>query len=384
VRAGVRTPDVISLHPGTAGGFDIRVGLGVIDRLASILKEEAPAHRYAVIADRNVAELHGSRIGRLLETGGLDAEFFDFTPGEASKTRAVWATLTDALLEHGFGRDCCIISLGGGVAGDLAGFVAATFMRGVAFVQIPTSLLAMIDASIGGKTGLDVPGGKNLVGAFLQPRVVLTDPSFLATLPEREFTAGVAEAVKHGMIASERYLEEIEANTDSIRRRDERTILELVRGSVRIKSEIVGDDVLEAGRRAILNFGHTIGHAIEHVLDYTLPHGFAVAMGMVVESGIGETVGITAPGTRRRLEAALHRLGLPTAAPPGIDAQSIVAATGMDKKARASRVRYALVSSAGSCRPGTAGRWTVEVPDAVVLDALRNRPAPVSQETTDV
>jgi 3-dehydroquinate synthase len=375
--------------PGQAnspGGslHDIRIGFGIIDRLASILEREAPAHRYAVIADRNVAGLYGPRIRALLEAGGLAVEFFDFPPGESSKTRTVWAELTDTLIEHGFGRDSCIISFGGGVAGDLAGFVAATFMRGVAFVQVPTSLLAMIDASIGGKTGLDVPGGKNLVGAFLQPRVVITDPSFLATLPEPEFRSGLAEAVKHAMIASEHYLEDIEARAASIEQRDEQAILDLVHESVRIKSAIVAEDVLEAGRRATLNFGHTIAHAIERVSKYAVPHGFAVAIGMVVESRLGEAVGLTAPGTTRRLETVLGRLGLPLTPPPGIDPESVLAATVADKKTRASKVRYALVSRLGLCRPGSAGGWTVEVPDTAVLDSLRGGSAPVSQEATDV
>ena len=378
-------PQSVRTNARAAGSIhDIRIGFGILDRLASILAEAAPAHRYAVIADRNVAEVHGSRVRNVLAAGGLDAQFFDFPAGETSKSRSVWADLTDSLIEHGFGRDCCIVSFGGGVAGDLVGFVAATYMRGVAFVQVPTSLLAMIDASIGGKTGLDVPGGKNLVGAFLQPRVVVTDPSLLTTLPESEFTSGLAEAVKHGMIASQAYLEEIEAAADSIVRRDAQAILDLVRGSVRIKTGIVGEDPFEMGRRATLNFGHTIGHAIERVLEYTMPHGNAVAMGMAVESRLGESLGITAAGTTRRLQTILERLGLPSAPPPGIDPDSVVAATRTDKKTRASKVRYALVMRPGLCRPGPGGQWTIEVPDPLVLDALRSRAAPVSQEDTDV
>jgi 3-dehydroquinate synthase len=362
----------------------VHVEPGALERLASILTDKAPAHRYAVIADSNVARLHGERVRSLLRAGGLEADFFEFPAGEASKTRETWAALTDALIENGYGRDCCVISLGGGVAGDLAGFVAATFMRGVPFVQVPTSLLAMVDASIGGKTGIDVPGGKNLVGAFLQPLAVVTDPALLETLPEPEFRAGLAEAVKHGMIASEAHLADIEAGADAFARREPVALVELVRQSVRIKSGIVREDTREAGRRAILNFGHTIGHALENVTDYALPHGFAVAIGMAVESAIGETIGTTTAGTTDRLLAVLARLGLPSTTPAGTRPDSILAATRTDKKARASRVRYALVTRPGLCRPDPAGGWTVEVPDPVVLQALHGRSTPVSQADTDV
>jgi len=242
----------------------------------------------------------------------------------------------------------------------------------------------MVDASIGGKTGVDVPGGKNLVGAFHRPAAVVTDPDLLVTLPEVEFRAGLAEVVKHGMIASEAYLTGIETALDRIRNRDADTLLHLVRDSVRIKSAIVAGDAQEAGRRAILNFGHTIGHAIEHVAAYTLPHGLAVAAGMVVESTIGELVGVTAAGTTERLIAVLARLRLPVTPPPQADPEAILGATRADKKTRATRVRYSLVTRAGHCQPDPAGGWTTDVPDTVVRQALQRRSAPVSQANTDV
>jgi len=204
--------------PERAGrSYRVHVAVGALDRLGSLCREAAPGHRYAVVADRRVAGLYGERALAALEAAGLEADLHAFEPGEASKTRATWARLTDALLAAGHGRDSVVLGLGGGVAGDLAGFVAATFLRGVPVVQVPTSLLAMVDAAVGGKTGVDTPDGKNLVGAFHHPALVVADPAVLATLPSGHLTGGLAEAVKGAAVADAGLLGRIEEDAEALR-----------------------------------------------------------------------------------------------------------------------------------------------------------------------
>src|SRR4051812_28720399 len=269
-----------------------------------------------MIADATVHQLYqDGRLGAVTWEG----EALTFPPGEASKTRDQWARLTDELLRRGFGRDSGIIALGGGVAGDLAGFVAATYMRGVPYLQTPTTLLAMLDASVGGKTGVDTPQGKNLIGAFHPPVAVLADPMTLMTLPEREYRGGLAEAVKHGLIADRAYFEWIEAESAALTRQEPAAVTQLIRRSIQIKAEVVSDDEREAGRRAILNAGHTIGHALEQVSGYLIPHGEAVALGLIAECELAEGLGIAPRGLRDRVAALLSRLGLPRRLPSRLD-----------------------------------------------------------------
>jgi 3-dehydroquinate synthase len=365
-----------------AEAYDVHVGADVLDRLPAMLRQAAPAFRYAVISDDHVAHLYGSELIRCLREDSLTVDLFTFPSGEANKTRETWSALTDAILGAGVGRDACIIGLGGGVTGDVAGFVAATYMRGIPVVHVPTSLLAMLDASVGGKTGVDVDAGKNLVGAFIQPRVVLADTTVLRTLSDSDFRAGLAEAVKHGFIADLRHLEWIERHGRDILERDPGHLVELVRTSVAIKAAIVTEDPFEIGRRATLNFGHTIGHALERVSRYSIPHGYAVAAGMVVECRIGEILGVSAPDTASRLLAVLYSLGIPVMLPDVVD--DVVEATRSDKKGRASSVRYALVARPGQGARTGAGGWTFEVQPEVVRTALRAALVALSQENTGV
>jgi 3-dehydroquinate synthase len=359
--------------PAAVHHYDVLIEPGLIDRLADALARYAPAARYAVIADAAVAALYGDRTVVAARASGSAADLFTFPPGERSKTRATWGALTDAMLEAGIGRDACVIALGGGVTTDLAGFVAATYMRGLPCVQVPTSLLAMIDASIGGKTGVDAPAGKNLVGAFAPPRCVVVDPGVLGTLPAVERRAGLAEAVKHAAIGDAGHFEALEGLDADAWLLDPETPTDLVARSIGIKAAIVEADPNERGRRAILNFGHTIAHAIERVTAYEVGHGHAVAIGMVVEARLGEALGITRPGTAARLAALLERLGLPTA-PPAVPVRAIVAATATDKKARGGAVRYALLSAIGAAAGSDDAGWTVSVPPesaAAILSAMR-------------
>lgn len=330
---------------------------GGLDRIGSWLPE---AHSYVIIADSNVAEIYGRRLQRQIPGSHL----LSFPAGETSKTRETWARLTDQMLELRIARDTCVLALGGGVTCDLAGFVAATYMRGVPVVQVPTSLLAMIDAAVGGKTGIDVAAGKNLVGAFHPPDLVVIDPTLLTTLPEVEFSSGLAEAIKHGAIADRDYLEWIGDVGDAIFDRRVPTLESLVRRSVEIKSQFVEGDLRETGKRAALNFGHTIGHALERVSNYRLHHGHAVAIGMVVESEIGIELGVTDKHVSTEIRLAVQRARLPqetVIVEPG----RLLEMTASDKKVRAGAVRYVLLERIGRVARGEDGSWSQPVPDAV-------------------
>jgi 3-dehydroquinate synthase len=297
-------------------------------------------------------------------------EVLEIPAGEAHKTRESWARLTDALLAAGLGRDAAIVALGGGVVGDLAGFVAATYMRGIPYVQVPTTLLAMIDSSIGGKTGVDTPAGKNLVGAFHPPAAVIADVEALATLPHAQRRAGVAEAIKHGVIADARYFERIAARLPQLL--DEpagEDMRDLILRSIEIKSDVVCRDEREGGVRKILNFGHTLGHAIEAESEYRLLHGEAIAIGMVLEARLAERLGIAESGTAAEVQEAVARAGLPEHMPPSMTADRVVASTHADKKARAGAVEYALPVAIGRMA-GESHGWSIPVSDDAVRELL--------------
>lgn len=346
------------------------VGRGLLADLPRLLAERCPAHAYAIISDRRVAELYGPRVLGLCHGAGLRAQLFTFPNGEWNKTRESWADLTDAMLKAQVGRDGAIVALGGGVTGDLAGFVAATYLRGIPYVQVPTTLLAMIDASIGGKTGVDVPLGKNLVGAFHQPRFVAADIETLSTLPKPHVAAGMAEAVKHAVVADAAYLEALLADAGAIRARDLDALGRVVDRSVAIKEEVVAADPLEAGRRQILNFGHTVGHAVEARGGYALLHGEAVAVGMAVEARLAESCGLAERGLAAAVRAALERFGLPVTVPEELKAEDLLETMHGDKKARAATVRFALPRRVGEMFQRDDGAWTVQVAREEVLQAI--------------
>lgn len=360
----------IAPAPPPPADYDVVVEPGALDQLPTLLAEAAPAFRYVIIADATVASHYGERVRGGLEDAGLRVSMATFPAGEEHKTRESWAALTDALLADEVGRDGAVIALGGGVVGDLAGFVAATYMRGLPFVQVPTSLLAMVDASVGGKTGVDTPAGKNLVGAFHQPRLVVSDPQLLRTLPERELRSGLAEAVKHGAIADRDYLEWIGGAAGPLLSRDAEALARLVRRSVEIKADFVSADPLETGARKALNFGHTIGHAVEALAGYRIPHGYAVAVGLVAEALAGEDAGVTEAGTAELLSRVLRSFGLPVAPPAGLEPEAIVALTRRDKKARQAHARYTLLARPGEVARTAAGDWTFPLDEQRVAALL--------------
>jgi len=353
---------------GRARGYPISVRNGIRRSLPQMIPAHAKSHRYAVIADEHVAELYGRDIADGLTAGGRDARLFTFPPGESSKTLEEWARLTGSMLRAGFGRDSAVVAVGGGVTGDLAGFVAATFMRGVPFVQVPTSLVAMIDSSVGGKTGVDVPEGKNLVGAFHPPRLVVVDPEVAVTLSVEERAQGLAEAVKHGAILDPVYLADLEGDIPCVLKGEVAATGRVVVRSIEIKADVVSQDEMESGLRKVLNFGHTLGHAVETTAGYAIPHGSCVALGMILEARLGENLSVTREGTSAELLRMVSLLGLPTHLPPNLDPEAILEATRADKKGRAGRPRYVLLSQPGKIAANED--WAREVPDEAVMEVL--------------
>jgi 3-dehydroquinate synthase len=352
-----------------AGSYDILVGQGAIGMLGKVLQESCAAHEYAVIADRHVAELCGQAVLAALAGAGLPGKLFTFPAGEWNKTREQWSALTDQLLAAGIGRDGAVVALGGGVAGDLGGFVAATYLRGIPCVQVPTTLLAMIDASIGGKTGLDVPAGKNLVGAFHPPRAVIADVDLLATLPRPQVASGLAEAIKHGVIADASYLRAFDLPAPLLAR-DVAALEPVVRRSVEIKARIVAQDERESGLRQVLNFGHTVAHALEALSGYALLHGEAVALGMVVEASMAEACGVARHGLRADIADLLERCALPTRVPEELSTDALLEAMQTDKKRRAGTLRFALPADFGTMARASDGQWTIEVETGLTRQAL--------------
>lgn len=345
----------------TTGSYDIHVAPGISAGLAARVETLLPGRRLAVVTDPTIH----ARLTEAKLWPALDATLIEVPPGEGAKRRDEWARVTDRLLALEFGRDSALIAFGGGSIGDLTGFVAATYLRGIPFVQVPTTLLAMVDASVGGKVAVDTPAGKNLVGAFHPPAVVLADPVLLVTLPERTFREGLAEGVKHGAVADRDYFDRIVASAEALGEREPATIARFVRRSVEIKAGVVSRDELERGERASLNAGHTIAHALERLSDYSLPHGEAIAIGLVWEARIAERMGVAKPGLADRLAHALGQLGLPVAPTRRPALPALLAAMRSDKKNRGGRIRMSLLAEIG--RPARDGDdWTIPVPDEVV------------------
>ena len=358
--------------------YPVYVERGICCALGDVVREHAPAHRLVMIADATVAALHGDSLRAAF--GGAHLDFITVAPGEAEKSRERWAQLTDRLFELECGRDTTIIAVGGGVVCDLAGFVAATYMRGIQVVQVPTTLLSMVDASVGGKTGVDTPHGKNLVGAFHDPCAVVMDVGLLATLPQSVFRSGLAEIIKHGIVADASYLQRVTAALPGITRLGAAAeeLPSLIADSVRIKADVVSRDRKESGLRQTLNFGHTIAHAIELLSDYRVSHGDAVAVGMVIEARIAELVGLASTGLCEVVRQTVREAGLPDSVQAladqvpqlrGTAASSIVELTRSDKKSRSGSVRYALPWQIGEMESAD-GAWSVAVTDGIVERAI--------------
>lgn len=355
-------------------GYPIVVESGALARFAALVAEHASAHRYAVVTDETVAQFYLATVTDALSAvrAAKDTQCVVIPAGERHKTREQWASITDTLLTAGHGRDSAIIALGGGVIGDLAGFVAATYMRGIPVVQLPTTLLAMVDASVGGKTAVDTPAGKNTVGAFHPPSLVVIDPATLVSLPTRELRAGLAEVIKHAVIADASELDRVLALAptlgDPLGGSGE--LDALIARSVHIKVAVVAADEREQGQRKVLNFGHTIGHGVEAASAYTLLHGEAVSIGMVGEARLAERTGIAEEGTAASIERVLSAVGLPVHVPRQIDRKRILEMMQSDKKRRRGALEFALPQRVGEMA-GESNGWSIALPTAEVERVLK-------------
>ena len=316
--------------------------LGTPDLLEPYLGNQA-----LVVTNAAVAGLYLPQLRRCL-VGVDQVDVVEIGDGETFKTLATYAAILDALIEKRHNRSTTVVALGGGVVGDVAGFAAATYQRGVGFVQIPTTLLALVDSSVGGKTAVNHPAGKNLIGAFYQPRAVIADVGVLATLPEREFRAGLAEVIKYGIIADATFFAWLESHIDDLLNRDPASLVHAVRRSCEIKAEVVADDEREQGRRMILNFGHTFGHAIEAVTAYErFLHGEAVAAGMVMAMDLSVRLGRSSDRDAKRARRLIERSGL-VAEALDVDEEAMLDAMGMDKKVMDGRLRLIVCDGIGA------------------------------------
>jgi 3-dehydroquinate synthase len=351
-------------------GYPVTVAPGARRNVAALAAKATTAYRFAIITDETVRDLYAKEIAATFAPA--EPLLLAIPSGEMYKTRESWARLTDQLLASGYGRDSAIIAIGGGVVGDLAGFVAATFMRGIPFIQVPTTLLAMIDASIGGKTGVDTQHGKNLVGAFHRPAAVIVDPTVLATLPPRELRAGLAEAIKHGVIADGAYLERIEKAVPTLLAPDghaSAAMIELIIRSIEVKAGIVERDEHEGGLRKVLNFGHTLGHAVESLGGYELLHGEAISIGMALEAEVGERAGISARGTADAVRKVLEVAGLPSLRPLGLDPERLIEVARGDKKTRAGSIELAVPLEIGAMAGENTG-WAARIGEELIQEVL--------------
>ena len=334
--------------------YDVRIAPDGLDRLGEWMGGDRPlvklGQKVLLVSNPVVFELYGERAIAALEKAGYAVSHCILPAGEQYKTLASIEKIHDAAYENRLERSSAMVALGGGVIGDMTGFAASTWLRGIAVVQVPTSLLAMVDASMGGKTGVNHPKGKNLIGAFHQPKLVLIDPNVLETLPVREFRAGVAEVIKYGVIWDRPLFEQLEAaeRLDDYEAVGADLLQSMLEHSCRAKAEVVSQDVKEAGIRALLNYGHTIGHAIESLTGYSqINHGEAVAIGMVAAGQIAVEMGLWERSATERQDASIVKSKLPTRLPAGIDIDEILVALKSDKKVKEGTVRFVLPAGIG-------------------------------------
>jgi len=349
--------------PGISGAsYPVIIQKGLLESIHTHLEPG----RYAVITDANVADLYGKELARVLGEHDISTEIIVFEAGEKSKTRRTKETIEDTMLASMFDRSSKVIGLGGGVPGDIAGFTASTFMRGIPIIQIPTTLLAMVDSSVGGKTAVNHPLGKNLIGTFYQPEKVLIDPDTLGTLPEQDLLNGIAEIIKHGIIRDASLFGELEKNMESIKQGPPSFGWDgLIETNCRIKSAVVISDEKESGLRRILNFGHTVGHALETLSQGSMAHGEAVSIGMAAESAAARNMGLLEHSECERIVACITSSGLPASLPGTCDIDAVIQKTLHDKKTAGGTILYSLPDRIGNCLHG------VEVADDDIRQALK-------------
>lgn len=331
---------------------NIIIETNIFSQIPSLLKSAAlKVSKYVIVTDSSVKTLLGDKLLKAMKSASLDTMMIVFKAGEDSKNRQTKAFVEDEMLKAKCGRDTMIIALGGGVVGDLAGFVAATYMRGIPYVQVPTTIIAQVDSSIGGKTAIDTPYGKNMIGAFHHPAFVFVDVATLMSLDQRNYIAGMAEVIKHAMILDKKLFDFLKQNASVLKSRKGKDYLKIlekvITRNLEIKKYVVENDPEEKGMRKILNYGHTVGHAVEKLSGYKLLHGEAVAIGMVAEAYIANQLGILSPHDLVSQNNLLQSFGLPIIVPKSINPEKIVSLTLADKKARGKKPNLSLVEKIG-------------------------------------
>ncbi|MFM6108667.1 MAG: 3-dehydroquinate synthase [Sphaerospermopsis kisseleviana] len=344
--------------------YEISVAPGSLDQLGEQMTGLKLGKKVLLVSNPMIFKHYGERAIASLKNAGFDVVHYNLPPGERYKTLNSIQKIYDVALEHRLERSSTMVALGGGVVGDMTGFAAATWLRGINVVQVPTSLLAMVDSSVGGKTGVNHPQGKNLIGAFHQPSLVLIDPQVLKTLPAAEFRAGMAEVIKYGVIWDAELFTQLEASKhlDQLRYVKSDLINYILTHSCQAKADVVSQDEKESGLRAILNYGHTIGHAVESLTNYRLlKHGEAVGIGMIAAGEIAVKLGLWQKADTERQNALMKKAGLPTKLPAGLDIAAIIDALQLDKKVKSGKVRFVLPTQIGA----------VKVTDEVPTDTIR-------------
>ena len=331
-----------TIHVSASKEYDVLVERGLLRRCGELIRGVCRGQSAAIVADETVWTLHGETVAEALRDSGFRVICHTFPAGEQEKTLETYAEVIRFLATEKMSRSDCIVALGGGVTGDLAGFAAATYMRGIDFVQIPTTLLAAVDSSVGGKTAVDLAEGKNLVGCFYQPRMVICDPDVLETLPKEQFRAGMAEVIKYGMIADGAFLKRL------VEKSAEEELEDVIAACVEMKRDVVARDEFEQGERRILNFGHTVGHAVERCCHFEVSHGEAVAIGMAVLTRAAVKKGCCSEETLTHLLQALEKYGLPTESDCGLEELSAAALA--DKKRSGDRLHLVIPETVGKCR----------------------------------
>ena len=332
--------DPVTVRVNVGRGYNVHIGAGLLDNAGELIRDEIRPNRVAIITDSNVAPIYAKRLEKSLKQSGIKSVTITFPAGEENKRITTLANILETLAENGFSRTDKIIALGGGVTGDMAGFAAAVYMRGIGYIQMPTTLLAAVDSSVGGKTAVDLAAGKNLAGAFVQPELVICDTDTLKTLPKNEISNGMAEVIKYGVIFDEELFVKLEEKKP-------KDMTDIIKQCVSLKGYVVESDEKEENIRKLLNLGHTVGHAIEKLSNFEVSHGAAVAIGMTVISKGCEKAGIAEKGTTARLKKLLKKYGLPT----NIEYETcdIISAARGDKKRVGDSIVVVIPKKIGSC-----------------------------------
>jgi 3-dehydroquinate synthase len=320
------------IFPPVEYAYDIELGNNYFDKIARSIKENFPKKNGILLADSNIKKLYGAKLLSSLEKYNIKSKIISFSAGEKSKSSKIKEEIESDIIKKGFDRSSILLALGGGVTGDLGGYIAATFMRGIPFIQIPTSLLAMVDSSIGGKVAINHPLGKNLIGAFYQPKAVFIDVSTLKTLPLKEYINGLSEIIKTALIKDKSFFSYIVKHKSSIKKSADKEVIKIISKSCKIKANIVMHDEKERGIRKLLNYGHTIGHAIEILSGFTIPHGYSIAIGMNIENIIAYKMGLLKFDEYKSILDTISFFDLPVKIPKKIDSGNIMKKVKVDKK----------------------------------------------------